>query len=79
MNIAEFNTELGKLINRAVNEGVTPNKMGLDNLVGVLELQKADVIRFAQDLARAVAAQKAAQGIVLPGDRCYMPPKGDRP
>jgi hypothetical protein len=79
MNIAEFNTELGKLINRAVNEGVTPNKMGLDNLVGVLELQKADVIRFAQDLARADNARKAAQSIVLPGDRCFMPPNGGRP
>ena len=79
MNVAEFSTELGKLINRAVNEGVTQNKMGMDNLVGILEMQKQDVIRWTQDMARAAAAKAQAQSIVLPGDRRFAPPNGGQP
>lgn len=69
MNASEFNTELSRLITRAFNEGVNQNKMGVDQIVGLLELQKGDVIRFAQDAARAAVQNKiiAAQ-MNLPPD-----------
>lgn len=65
MNAAEFNTELGKLIDRAMEEGVMERKMGPIDIVGIIECQKADVLRNFQDLARQAAADRAP--------RLYLP------
>ena len=65
MNANEFNAELTGLIGRAMAEGVTQNKMGVDSIVGILDLQKMEIIRWAQDMARAAAA-KAQPTIHLP-------------
>lgn len=53
MNLAEFNTELGKLVNRAMKEGVAARKLTPVEIIGSLEFQKAEIIRHFQDLARA--------------------------
>lgn len=67
MNAAEFNTELGKLIDRAVKEGLAPGKMSPIEVVGIMECVKADVVRNLQDMARQAAAQQQP--------RLYLPPK----
>jgi len=53
MNNAEFNTELVKLVNRAMKEGLAAGKMDPAQLVGSLDFQKAEIIRHFQDIARA--------------------------
>jgi hypothetical protein len=53
MNASEFNTELGKLLDRAMREGVAQRKMGPIEVVGILECVKGDFIRNFQDAARA--------------------------
>lgn len=53
MNNAEFNTELGKLVNRSMKEGIAAGKMDPTQLVGSLDFQKAEIIRHFQDCARA--------------------------
>lgn len=56
MNASEFNTELLKLIRRAMQEGIAQRKMTPLELIGGLEGQKADVIRNFQDAARTAQA-----------------------
>lgn len=58
MNAAEFGTELGKLTERAVADGVVQRKMTFQEMIGILELQKLEVARHMQDLARLQMAQK---------------------
>jgi hypothetical protein len=53
MNAAEFNTELGKLVNRAMKEGIAAGKMDPLQLVGSLEFQGGEIMRHFQDAARA--------------------------
>lgn len=65
MNNAEFNTELGKLVNRAMKEGIAAGKMDPTQLVGSLDFQKAEIIRHFQDCARA--AQQNPQIIPFRG------------
>jgi len=76
MNASEFGTELGKLVERAVADGVLKRKMSVEELVGCLELQKLEVTRHFQDLARA-AAQKQRPAIVLPNRFKFPPAPGE--
>lgn len=72
MNAAEFNTEMGKLIERAFSEGVARRKMSPLELIGTLECQKADCLRNFQDLA--LIAQAREKRIVVPGSSPFPPP-----
>jgi hypothetical protein len=74
MNAAEFNTEMGKLIERAFSEGIARRKMSPLELIGTLECQKADCLRNFQDLARL--AQSREQRIVTPGTIPFPPRPG---
>ena len=61
MNAPELNTELNKLLARAVNEGVVPNKIPFEHLVGVLESHKANLINWrAAQLARLPISHETA-------------------
>jgi hypothetical protein len=53
MNTAEFNTELAKLFARAIQDGLARGKMTPIDIVGTIELQKADLVRNLQDAVRA--------------------------
>ena len=53
MNASEFNTELGKLVNRAMKEGIAAGKMDPLQLVGSLDFQSGEIMRHFQDAARA--------------------------
>jgi len=75
MNASEFGTELGKLVERAVADGVLKRKMSVEELVGCLELQKLEVSRHFQDLARA-AAQNKRPTIVRPNGFNLPPAPG---
>jgi hypothetical protein len=66
MNLAEFSTELGKLADRSMMEGVALRKMTLIDVVGVIELQKLEIVRGLQDMARAHAAKQNEIRIHLP-------------
>lgn len=68
MNNAEFNTELGKLVNRAMKEGIAAGKMDPTQLVGSLDFQKAEIIRHFQDCARMAEMQK--------GPLLHLPKRG---
>ena len=72
MNASEFGTELGKLVERAVADGVLKRKMSVEELAGCLELQKLEVARHFQDLARQAAA-KMQQPRIIPF-RGNLPP-----
>jgi len=74
MNNAEFNTELGKLVNRAMKEGIAQNKMDPTQLVGSLDFQKAEIIRHFQDCARMAEMQKQPT-ILTPNRGPIIPPR----
>jgi|HubBroStandDraft_5_1064220.scaffolds.fasta_scaffold376451_3 hypothetical protein len=70
MNATEVNTELNKLLARAVNEGVVPNKIPFEHLVGIIESHKYNLLNWrAAQLAAITSAQEAKSGIVLPNGR----------
>lgn len=73
MNAAEFNTELGKLCDRALREGVAARKMGPVEVIGILECVKADFLRAFQDLARKAA--RPERPIIYPPDGRIPPPR----
>ncbi len=72
MNANQFNIELGQLTNRAMNEGVMKGTLDATQLVGLIEMQKAEVIRHLQDMARIAAAAKQPV-IHLPGTNGRLP------
>lgn len=51
MNAAQFNQNLSGLINTAM-AGVASGQIDPSQIIGTLELHKADVMRFLQDRAR---------------------------
>lgn len=65
MNSIEFQTELGKIIQRAFNEGVQQRKLSITELVGILELQKSDLIAWAQNAARVAAINQQQNAAAL--------------
>ena len=73
MNTAEFTTETTKIVRRAITEGVAHGKMDVPAVIGVLEMQKAEVLRWSQDLSRSqnqpAIVLPAPNGIKLPPGR----------
>ena len=57
MNASQFNAELAGLMQRGIKDGVAQNKMGVDNMVGILEIHKGELLRQNQDLARMAAKE----------------------
>jgi hypothetical protein len=76
MNAAEFNTEIGKVVNRAMREGIAAKKLDVITVIGCLDWHRADITRWAQDMAALAAQQQKQNGIVLPGDRGFQKPNG---
>lgn len=77
MNVAEFNTELTKLISRAYDEGLKKGKMDYYQLAGCVGSHLAELNRIQQDAVRIMQQQKAQQenpAIMLPGMRRLPPP-----
>lgn len=56
MNAAEANTELGKFMSRAVNDGVIKNKLAFEHLLGLLESHKLQLVRWREAQLAALAA-----------------------
>lgn len=52
MNAAQFNAALAGLINSALVQGIPRGAIDHAQIIGVLELHKAEVIRQLQDSAR---------------------------
>lgn len=72
MNASEFGTELGKLTERAMADGILKRKMTIEELIGMLELQKLELARHFQDIARAQARHANAGRIQI--HRGPLPP-----
>jgi hypothetical protein len=71
MNASEANTELGKFMSRAVNDGVIKNKLPFEHLLGLLESHKLQLVawRAAQLAALAQANEikiELPNGIKIP-------------
>jgi hypothetical protein len=79
MNATEFNTELGKLIERAVNEGVSVNNMTAHNVLGIIEAQKLHFWTWHQTataMAAAARAQAKKPPLIQPVDNGFqIPPR----
>jgi hypothetical protein len=63
MNISEFGKLMNHVISAGISEGLNKRKMELHEMVGVMEMQKAGLIRLAQDVA---AKQAQKNEIVIP-------------
>ena len=72
MNLSEFNTELAKLVQRALIEGVNAHKLSHQEMVGSLRFHEAGVVRWVQDSEMQRLAH--AQRILVP--RVKLPPNG---
>lgn len=70
MNASEFNTELTKLIARAIKEGITVKNVGFETVIGIIESQKHALFDW-RIASQAAAAQQALESqrneIVIPG------------
>ena len=66
MNAKEFNEDLGKLLNRALIDGIAQGKMSAATAVGVLELDKTEF----QDSIRLLSREQAQR--LKP--RIFLPP-----
>jgi hypothetical protein len=61
MNSAELNTELTKVIRRAMDEGLRGGKMEIAQVVGLLEIHKSELLRLEQDMRRVQLSQIEAK------------------
>lgn len=69
MNAGEFNTEIAKLVNRGLTEGVFKGKMTTAEMIGVLEITKNGTLQTIQNV---VAAQAQKPPLI------HLPPNGNR-
>jgi len=76
MNASEFGTKLGELVEQAMRDGVTKGKISLEEITGVLELQKLELARHFQDMARLRAAQTQQPRILRSRGIHLEPPPG---
>lgn len=74
MNASELNTELAKVIQRGIKEGFLNQKMTICEIVGIIELQKLDLVRWAQNMMQAQAAAQAPIILPSPINGRHMPP-----
>ena len=74
MIASELNTELNKLVTRAVNEGILTNKIPFEQVVGIIESHKINLVGWRQaQLAALAAAEQAKATIVMPNGRPILP------
>ena len=66
MNASEFNTELFKLVDRAVKDGVGQRKMSFETLVGIMEVHKGSVLDWRKQIAMQAAIEANQQKIIKP-------------
>lgn len=74
MNAAQFDTEIKKLIGRAITEGVQPGKLSVDEAVGCLARHQHTLLNIdagirqqqAAAIHHALAVQHAASIVAAP-------------
>lgn len=68
MNALQFNEKLGHLIQEVMNTGVGAKLISVPEVVGVIEMHKAELLRWSQDQARqkAVPLIMNGNGVRLP-------------
>jgi hypothetical protein len=69
---SEFNGALKVLVNGAIVHGLNTGQMDLSQMIGIIELSKADIIRNVQDQALKAATEPH----IIPFRR--IPPDGGK-
>lgn len=71
MNASEINAEFGKIVSRAIREGISSNKVGFETVVGIIESHKHALFEWRmammaqQEAARIEAESTASASIIL--------------
>jgi hypothetical protein len=66
MNAAEFNTEIFKLCDRAIKEGVAERKMSFETAIGIMEVHQQGLIDIRKHVAIQSAAAESQTQIIKP-------------
>lgn len=74
MNASEFNTFIAKTIDVALTDGVEKRKMGIEQMVGILEIHKSTLM----DIRKTMAMQAAIKQAPLIVQNGQLPLNGDR-
>ena len=74
MNAAEINTEISKVIGRALNEGIAERKVAFETIIGILEVQKQALFDWRAQMLHNAALQEQQQNAPI----ILTPPNGFR-
>lgn len=77
MHAIEFNELLNRAISRAIKEGINQNEITWQELIGILEMQKAGVTDLYLTASRqaAMAAARSAPPAIVPSTTLPANPK----